>query len=319
MKFIPLHTTNTAIIYKNSICSAATMLVLTFFALSVLVPLLMVSLLSPYSGIAESRILYEQPKVQFQYKSIFYGETKKEGSLITCSTFPLLNDAVVSNDDPDKCDGIKYWTEDLDYDGTIDRVHFVQQLESLDEKLLAFDVVLFFDAHLEHKCHLSPPAVLIEHIDIPYSSQLTSGVITIRADLALKQYVEFTCPFPGRYVKTKFRHLTIPSNSSNIGKFNIESLLDRLKSNPAYYQLEIQEHYFRKASPEQGLIIQFHIDILQLGARYHLSIWERLGQFWLYFASFFGISFYIMNKLKDFLFGNHIVRSWEIIPWKKLY
>lgn len=85
------------------------MLVLTFFVLSVLVPLLMVSLLSPYSGIAESRILYEQPEVQFQYKSIFYGQTKKEGELIVCSTFSQLNDAVATSDGgaTDKCDGVK--------------------------------------------------------------------------------------------------------------------------------------------------------------------------------------------------------------------
>lgn len=108
MKFIPLHTTNTAIVYKNSICSAATMLVLTFFALSVLVPLLMVSLLSPYSGIAESRILYEQPKVQFQFKSIFYGDVKMNGNdLIVCSTFPQLNDAINHRTNTDYCDGTK--------------------------------------------------------------------------------------------------------------------------------------------------------------------------------------------------------------------
>lgn len=171
----------------------------------------------------------------------------------------------------------------------------------------------------QHKCHLSPPGVLVEHINIPYSSQLSSGTITIRADLALKQYVEFTCPFPGRHIKTKFHHLNISTNSTSTKQFNIESILDRVKSNPAYFQLDIQETYFKKSPPTRGLSIQLDIDILQLGSRYHLSIWERLGQFWLYFASFFGISFYIMNKLKDFLFGNHIVRSWEIIPWKKLY
>ncbi|XP_005183555.3 uncharacterized protein LOC101895778 [Musca domestica] len=320
MKFIPLHTTNTAIVYKNSICSAATMLVLTFFALSVLVPLLMVSLLSPYSGIAESRILYEQPKVQFQFKSIFYGDVKMNGNdLIVCSTFPQLNDAINHRTNTDYCDGTKYWTEDLDNDGTLDRVHFVQQLETLEEKLLGFDVALFFDAFLKHKCHLSPPAVLIKHINIPYDAQLSSGIVNIRADLVLKQYVEFTCPFPGRNVKTSFRHLNVPSNSSNIKQFGIEPLLDQLKSNPAFFELDIQETYFRRGPPEQGLSIQLDVDVLQLAARYHLSIWERLGQFWLYFASFFGISFYIMNKLKDFLFGHHIVRSWEIIPWKKLY
>lgn len=118
MKFIPLHTTNTAIVYKNSICSTATILVLTFLILSVMIPVLLVSLLSPYSGIAESRVLFEQPKVQFKYNSIFLGETieskldmsnSKETNapgLVVCSTFPNLNEALMQNE-LDKCDGIK--------------------------------------------------------------------------------------------------------------------------------------------------------------------------------------------------------------------
>lgn len=171
----------------------------------------------------------------------------------------------------------------------------------------------------QHKCQLSPPALLIHHIDLPMASQLTSGVIILRAELMLKQYVEFTCPFPGRNTKTAFRNIKLHTNTSNMQQFQTETMWNQVKSNPAFFQLDIQESYVRKAPAEQGLTIQLDLDILQLGARYHLSIWERLGQFWLYFASFFGISFYIMNKVKDFLFGNHIVRSWEIIPWKKLY
>lgn len=166
---------------------------------------------------------------------------------------------------------------------------------------------------------MSPPALLLQHTDLPSTSQINSGIIILRAELILKQYVEFTCPFPGRNTKTAFRNTKFHTNTTNMQQFQIESMWDQVKSNPAYFQLDVQEFYIRKLPNDQGLSFQLDLDILQISARYHLSIWERLGQFWLYFASFFGISFYVMNKLKDFLFGNHIVRSWEIIPWKKLY
>lgn len=111
MKFIPLHATNTTIVYKNSICSTATLLVLTFLVLSVMVPVLLVSLLSPYSGIAESRVLFEQPKVQFKYNSIFLAETlnngnKDETNFIVCGTYPNLNNELGQHA-ADKCEGIK--------------------------------------------------------------------------------------------------------------------------------------------------------------------------------------------------------------------
>lgn len=113
MKFIPLHATNTSIIYKNAICSSATVLVLTFFVLSVMIPVLLVSLLSPYSGIAESRVLYEQPQVQFKFNSIFLTKTRRSNNktesedvdMLVCSTFSNLNNIMGSDDD--KCRGIK--------------------------------------------------------------------------------------------------------------------------------------------------------------------------------------------------------------------
>ncbi|KAH8298102.1 hypothetical protein KR018_006829 [Drosophila ironensis] len=326
MKFIPLHTTNTAIVYKNSLCSFASLLVLAFVALSVMIPVLLVSLLSPYSGISESRVLYEQPVVEFSYQYIFVGTTepREEGepeSLVACSTFRQFNARM--SDFSGSCSASKYWTEDVDHDTVTDRAHFQLELQDLPARLLSFDLLLFFEAQLQHKCDLSPPSVLAHQLHIPLASRLTNGRIQLKGELQLKQYVEFTCPFPGRNIKTQFRpvHLDNNATTADLEQYRMESLLGQVKANPSYFQLAVQETYFRASSPvrEPGLFIELELDVLQVPARYHLSIWERLGQFWLYFASFFGISFYIMNKLKDFLFGRHIVRSWEIIPWKKLY
>ncbi|XP_001962533.3 transmembrane protein 231 [Drosophila ananassae] len=326
MKFIPLHTTNTAIVYKNSLCSFASLLVLAFIALSVMIPVLLVSLLSPYSGISESRVLYEQPIIEFDYKYLFVATTepKEEGepeSMVACSTFRYFNSKL--GDFTNSCSATKYWTEDFDHDTVTDRVHFHLELQDVPARLLNFNLIVFFDAQLQHKCDLSPPSVLAHQLQIPVAARLTNGHIMMKGELQLKQYVELTCPFPGRNIKTQFRKVQMDNNSStaDINQYKLESLLGQVKANPAYFQLSVQETYYKPTSPhiERGLIIELELDVLQVPARYHLSIWERLGQFWLYFASFFGISFYIMNKLKDFLFGRHIVRSWEIIPWKKLY
>ncbi|KAH8366503.1 hypothetical protein KR084_012443 [Drosophila pseudotakahashii] len=324
MRFIPLHTTNTSIVYKNSLCSFASLLVLAFIALSVMLPVLLVSFLSPYSGISESRVLYEQPNVEFTYQYIFVGTTEpgeleEEESLVACSSFSNFNAQMESY--TNSCTTTRYWTEDVDYDGVTDRAHFQLELQDVPSRMVSLNLLVFFKAELQHKCDLSPPSVLAHQL--PLATRLKNGELKLKGELNLKQYVEFTCPFPGRNIKTQFRQVQVDTNSTtgNIDQFKMESLLAQVKANPAYFQLAVQETYYREKSPrfEPGLIIELELDVLQVPARYHLSIWERLGQFWLYFASFFGISFYIMNKLKDFLFGRHIVRSWEIIPWKKLY
>ncbi|XP_036328611.1 uncharacterized protein LOC118740950 [Rhagoletis pomonella] len=331
MKFIPLHTKNTAIIYKNALCSSASIIVLIFIILSVMIPMLLVSLLSPYSGISESRVLFEQPRLQFKFQSIFTAETDEKyeaangheskrstNDLVVCSTFPQLNS--IMQEHSGSCEGIKYWTDDFDHDGTIDRVHFQQQLDFLPGRIKSFDLALFFEAQLKHKCPLSPPALLTYHTFIPSAAQIRAGTILLKAELKLKQYIEFTCPFPGRNTKTKFREVQLSFNNSHVElqEFQIPSLLEQLKANPAYFQLSEQDTYFQH-EPGKTLRVQLDLDVLQVPARYHLSVWERLGQFWLYFASFFGISFYVMNKIKDYLFGRHIIRAWEVIPWKKLY
>ncbi|XP_053959631.1 uncharacterized protein LOC128864138 [Anastrepha ludens] len=324
MKFIPLHTKNTAIIYKNALCSSASIIVLIFIILSVMIPMLLVSLLSPYSGISESRVLFEQPRLQFKFYSIFTAETEKRinvadsSGLVVCSTFPQLN--ALMQERSGSCEGIKYRTDDFDHDGTIDRVHFQQQLDSLPGPIRSFDLAVFFEAKLKHKCPLSPPALLTYQTIIPSAVQMRSGTILVKAELKLQQYIEFTCPFLGRNVKTQFREVDLNSNNSNVDvhDYQIPSLLEQLKANPAYFKLSVQETYFRHEQ-DNILRIQLDLDVLQVSARYHLSVWERLGQFWLYFASFFGISFYVMNKIKDYLFGQHIIRAWEVIPWKKLY
>ncbi|XP_022224490.2 transmembrane protein 231 [Drosophila obscura] len=326
MRFIPLHTTNTAIVYKNSLCSCASLFVLAFIALSVMLPVLLVSLLSPYSGISESRVLYEQPNVAYNYQYIFVGSTEpgEDGeaeSLVACSSFSYFNAQMRQY--TNSCSASRYWTEDVDYDTVTDRAHFQLELQQVPARLMHFDLLLFFDAHLQHKCDLSPPSLLSHQLQLPLSGRFRNGRIQLKGELQLKQYVEFTCPFPGRNIKTNFRPVHVQTNASHadISQYKMESLMAQVKANPAYFQLSIQETYYRPTSPrlEPGLSIELELDVLQVPARYHLSIWERLGQFWLYFASFFGISFYIMNKLKDFLFGRHIIRSWEIIPWKKLY
>lgn len=77
-----------------------------------MIPMLLVSLLSPYSGISESRILFEQPRLQFKFQSILIAETegevvnnKQDVNLVVCSTLPHINTIVMENGN--SCEGIK--------------------------------------------------------------------------------------------------------------------------------------------------------------------------------------------------------------------
>uniref|UniRef100_A0A1B0AW62 Transmembrane protein 231 n=1 Tax=Glossina palpalis gambiensis TaxID=67801 RepID=A0A1B0AW62_9MUSC len=322
MKFIPLHTKNTVIIYKNRLCSGASIIVISLFLLSLMIPIFLISLLNPHM---EASVDYEKPRMEFEYKSIFmaktanYDKSWKTKNIFAnfhlCSTYPKLNEIL-----NDKCDCLKYWTNDFDKDGIPDRVHFLQKIDSLQRNLTSLEWILVMQAKLKHKCSLSPPAILIAHIDVPSTNQFRSGIVTINAELFLKQNIEFVCPYLGQNIRSQFNTILInPQSRSDFQQYRASFLLQQLELQSGYFQLKLISTNYEACPPELGLTVQLNLDIGQASVRYHVSVWERLSQFWLYFVSFFGLSFYLINKLKDYLFGKHILRSCEIMPWKKLY
>lgn len=174
---------------------------------------------------------------------------------------------------------------------------------------------------------LSPPALVSVNVDVPQNSNWRGGgLIVIDTELDLKQYEDFNCAVFGDSTKTKYQPVFLNNNALkniDIEELNRQykrlTLLQKLKKNSGYFEIKLIEKDFERGPATDGLNIQWDINISQIGIRYRLSIWERLAQFWLYFASFFGLSFYVVNRIKDYLFSKHIIGSWEITPWKKLY
>lgn len=183
-------------------------------------------------------------------------------------------------------------------------------------KLHKFSLVLFFDGIFEKRCFLSPPAALI--VEHAFHVRHNEKVI-MKGDIGLVQKNEFHCPFLGANTQSYFRNEILSINSTKIEEFSTENIRKSIKLNEGYIELHTKETYNRKSLEDNHASIEVELDIGQLPVRYHSSFWEHIGIFWLYFASFFGLSFYITNRIKDFVFSKHWVNSWEIIPWKKLY
>lgn len=165
------------------------------------------------------------------------------------------------------------------------------------------------------------------NFDVPANSNWRGGgLILIDTEFDLKQYKDFDCAVFGSSAKTSYQPVYLNNKAThNIGTEEIATrykrltLIHELRKNPGYFETKLVEKDFERRPAIDGLYIQWDINISQIGVRYRLSIWERLAQFWLYFASFFGLSFCIVNRIKDYLFSKHIIGSWEIAPWKKLY
>lgn len=201
----------------------------------------------------------------------------------------------------------------------MDKAHFhlhILQKNGAPIKLQKFSLVLFFDGIIERRCFLSlPAAIIVEHA---YHTDFNNKLI-IKGDVALVQKYEFHCPLLGRNTGSYFKNEILSINSTNIEQYSLENIRKSMKLSEGYIELHTKETYSRESLEYNHTSIDVELDIGQLPVRYHSSFWEHIGIFWLYFASFVGLSFYITNRIKDFVFSKHWVNSWEIIPWKKLY
>lgn len=201
----------------------------------------------------------------------------------------------------------------------MDRTHFhlhILPKNGASIKLGKFSLVLFFDGVFERKCSISPPAaIIVEHA---FNLDKRENIV-MKGDIHFVQRNEFHCPVLGGNAGSYFKNEILSINATKIEVFSIESIRKSIKLNEGYMELQTREIYSRKSLEDNHRSIEVELDIGQMPVRYHSSFWEHIGIFWLYFASFFGLSFYITNRIKDFVFSKHWVNSWEIIPWKKLY
>lgn len=63
--------------------------------------------------------------------------------------------------------------------------------------------------------------------------------------------------------------------------------------------------------------IQIFLRIPEMEIKYVPSLLQELRWAWPQYLSLVILFYWILNKLKMFVFNNRLLMAWEIIPWKK--
>lgn len=63
--------------------------------------------------------------------------------------------------------------------------------------------------------------------------------------------------------------------------------------------------------------IQIFLRIPEMEIKYVPSLLQELRWAWPQYLSLIILFYWILNKLKMFVFNNRLLMAWEIIPWKK--
>lgn len=65
--------------------------------------------------------------------------------------------------------------------------------------------------------------------------------------------------------------------------------------------------------------VKLSLKIPELMIRFETPTWHNVFTLWIKFISLYVLFFFAAKKVKDFAYGNYWIRSWEVIPWKKIY
>ena len=304
MQLITFHQRHVNVSYKNSLCSLASLFYGATFLATVLVPLYLVLLLSPRVW-QESVLLWEQPVLQFQYQYNVWA-TRADEVLVSCSSLPSLVAQIEEAKDRNTtkgCASLKISEGDWNHDGVMDQMSFQVTTPGPVER---FSVQLFFAARLHKLCSFQQiPSVLLYDSRNPVEENL------VHLDLSVSQRVAFNCPLLFGHQETLFQPLNLSEYHSSL------SLQQRLERGPGYFYFEPSRTFKNPSLPRNT--IRLSLRIPQLMLRFQRPLWNQAMSTWTQFLAMYVVFYLMTKKLKDYVYGRYWIRSWEVIPWKKMY
>ncbi|EAT32457.1 AAEL015276-PA [Aedes aegypti] len=325
MQLFNLHRKSIYVLYQNRLCSLSTLTTALVVLLSLILPYCVISLINPGALWDRYRLVYEQPKVHFDYQYLFLAEIDRPDDtnrLITCSSFQSYNELT---DHSQECNAIKVMADDGNMDGKIDKLSASVAFNLPDESAgMAFYTFYFFlDAEVKSNCHFTIPAMISLSKQTPPTQPFTSGRISHLGHLRASQSVALQCPFFMRNIKTHFNHNYRPNeNYTSVEEFLPESILHRIEhSNAAYFAFEqTRTQWSREGSGDVEIQVQLLIggeDGQKTALLYNASLWQKVAQFWAQYFSVLIVFLWMADKLKDWMFDSYWIRAMRVVPWKE--
>lgn len=134
-------------------------------------------------------------------------------------------------------------------------------------------------------------------------------------ELQLSQKVSLNCPILFRHQETLFKPLNLSSHSAE--DYTPLSIHNRINRNPAHFSFKPTESFHDHSLGRNTL--KFVLKVPELMIRFETPIWHKIFNTWVKFISLYILSFFAAKRIKDYVYGNYWIRSWEVIPWKKIY
>ncbi|XP_059617058.1 uncharacterized protein LOC132261985 [Phlebotomus argentipes] len=309
MKLLTIHSKSVNISYKHSLCSFATLFVAITTLSALLIPFYIV-IFANADLWHHTVTIYEQPNITFTYKYNFVAIRENE-DIVACSSLPYVSNLL---QDVQKCAKIEFVENDFNNDGLIDDMQISFHADiSRENPIKEVIVQVYFDGIIRADCHLGIPTAFLlqENVKILPNTQ-----VLYHSRVNLHQKSSFYCPFFIRNIQSRFNPLNL--NATDFEEYRTVKVYEKLKMNPAYIGFTTPET-FTETSDENYAAVKIHLEIGEISARYHTSVWRKVRELWIQYFSLAVLFVLLVQKVKDYAFSRFIVRAWESIPWKKAY
>lgn len=161
-----------------------------------------------------------------------------------------------------------------------------------------------------------PAAAILEQMPVPLN--FNGGEIHFDASMIVDQNQGFYCPFFLRSIRSHFYHDILPENSSDIGDYELSVIRTRLSNNPAFVVSGTPKMRWNRLSANE-IQVNVKLNVNESITRYNVSYWQRLGLIWIQYLSILIVCWKAIDKLKEYMFSQQMIKAWEVIPWKKIY
>jgi hypothetical protein len=249
----------------------------------------------------------EQPHLVNQTKYILIAESDLTINKFLMSSYSTLNNNFQSG----LISGIvTQSSSDIDGDGLIDqyRISFDLIFPSTVATIRSINVWLIFQYELIEKQHITMETMALVNI-IPSSTLQTSDNknLTVYGQLIFEQNTAIESAGNDSIYNTSI--INIDSSLSNIP--NLNSILDEYFTRKYYTSFENQYTWSTPRTTSNGntLTISIVVNSGRQLIRYQPGFWQEFKWGWIQYISVFLPFMIVFNRLKLFVFGNHLVRT----------
>ncbi|CAB3230835.1 unnamed protein product [Arctia plantaginis] len=255
-----------------------------------------------------SHNFYEQPVVNFRYEYLLVAETDDPSMPIVCGEINGLYGNTMKNEE--NCKEFQVNEHDFNNDGKYEILDFKIYLNIPQQRTLtSMMFIVMLDFQLKTVCPLQMESLAVINKDFVMSP---SG-FKYYGDLQFYQSSHLPCK--QNLIDTRYNSAFL-----NFTKNKNGNKVDFLLGN--YFMREVTTHtktiYSRIQQGHTGSMeIQIFLRIPEMEIIYVPSLLQELKWAWPQYLSLVILFYWIINKIKMFVFNNRLLMAWEVIPWKK--